>query len=103
MLTTTQPRVEATDRLRLATAEFMQIDDTTYGEGGQYAVRFRGRLTKESTQAYAQAADSFRALGYTPLFRNENGAHVVLAVPGTIDPSCDARTSRSPSRTGKNQ
>jgi membrane-associated protease RseP (regulator of RpoE activity) len=78
--------VEATDRLRVAVARFMQIDDTTLGEGPEYLVRFRGRLLMESTQAYALAAESFRELGFTPLFRKDGGTHVVLAVAGTLNP-----------------
>jgi membrane-associated protease RseP (regulator of RpoE activity) len=46
----------------------------------------------ESTTAYRLAADSFRPLGYTPLFRKEGDAHLVLAVPGAADPPpSDAR------------
>jgi hypothetical protein len=75
-----------TDRLRAAAAQFMSIDDMTLGEGKDFAVRFRGRLMLESTQAYAMAAESFRPLGYTPLFRKEGDTHVVLAVVGTINP-----------------
>jgi membrane-associated protease RseP (regulator of RpoE activity) len=72
--------------LRAAAARFMQIDDTTFGEGAEYQVRFRGRLLMESTQAYAMAAESFRALGYTPLFRKDGDTHVVLAVAGAPVP-----------------
>ena len=86
MLPTTRPMVEATDRLRTAAARFMQIDDTTLGEGPEYQVRFRGRLLMESTQAYALAADHFRELGFTPLFRKDGDTHVVLAVAGTPNP-----------------
>ncbi len=74
------------DRLRAAVQQFMSVDDMTLGEGKDYSVRFRGRLVMESTQAYAMAADSFRQLGYTPLFRKEGETHVVLAVIGTINP-----------------
>ncbi|MCC6187435.1 MAG: site-2 protease family protein [Anaerolineales bacterium] len=86
-LTTTTVDADAADRLRAATAQFMQIDDTTSGEGGSYAVRFRGRLVTDSLAAYDLAARSFRDLGYTPLFRKEGNTHVVLAVAGTINPA----------------
>src|SRR5258706_6041942 len=86
MLPTTRPLVDVTDRLRTAAARFMQIDDTTFGEGADYQVRFRGRLLMDSRQAYAQAAESFRELGYTPLFRKEGDTHVVLAVAGAPVP-----------------
>lgn len=84
--TVQQPIAATTDRLRTVVARFMNIDDMTLGEGKDYAVRFRGRLHMESTQAYALAAQSFRELGYTPLFRKEGETHVVLAVSGTINP-----------------
>jgi membrane-associated protease RseP (regulator of RpoE activity) len=86
MLPTTRPLVDATDQLRTAAARFMHIDDTTLGEAADYVVRFRGRLLMESRQAYAMAAESFRALGYTPLFRKEGDTHMVLAVAGAPVP-----------------
>ena len=75
-----------TERLRAAVAQFMSVDDMTLGEGKDFAVRFRGRLMLESTQAYAMAAESFRQLGYTPLFRKEGDTQIVLAMVGTINP-----------------
>jgi membrane-associated protease RseP (regulator of RpoE activity) len=77
---------DATEQLRRAAAQFMQIDDTTVGATDAYRVRFRGRLLMDSMQAYDQATRLFRELGYTPLFRKEGEAHVVLAVAGTINP-----------------
>ena len=84
--TVQQPVAVSTDRLRAAAMQFMSIEDMTLGEGKDFAVRFRGRLMMDSTQAYALAAESFRPLGYTPLFRKEGDTHVVLAVAGTINP-----------------
>lgn len=81
-----QTTTASTDRLRAAVGQFMSIEDMTLGEGKDYAVRFRGHLVMESTQAYGLAAESFRPLGYTPLFRKEGDTHVVLAVAGTINP-----------------
>lgn len=86
MLPATRPMVEATDQLRAAAARFMNIDDVTTGEGAEYHVRFRGRLLMDSIEAYPLAAESFRKLGYTPLFRKDGDTHVVLAVAGTHDP-----------------
>ncbi len=87
MLTNVQQSTAvSTDRLRAAAAQFMSIEDMNLGEGKDYAVRFLGRLMFESTQAYAQAAESFRQLGYTPLFRKDGETHVVLALAGTINP-----------------
>jgi membrane-associated protease RseP (regulator of RpoE activity) len=87
LLTRTAVTADAPDRLRDAAAQFMQIDDTTIGDDSTYAVRFRGRLITDSIRAYGLASQSFRALGYTPLFRKEGPTHVVLAVAGTIEPT----------------
>jgi len=87
MLTSVQPTTtEKTDRLRAAVQQFMSVEDMTLGEGKDFAVRFRGHLVMDSMQAYALAAESFRPLGYTPLFRKEGATHVVLALQGTINP-----------------
>jgi hypothetical protein len=84
-------RVEATnsvniERLRSAVQQFMSVDDMTLGEGKDFAVRFRGRLVMDSIAAYQRAAETFRPLGYTPLFRKEGDTHIVLALAGTINP-----------------
>jgi membrane-associated protease RseP (regulator of RpoE activity) len=87
MLPSTVPQIETADLLRSAASRFMHITDTTAGSGQDYTVRFRGQLTMESTQAYALAAESFRPLGYTPLFRKEGAEHVVLALAGAETPA----------------
>ena len=74
------------NRLRAAAQQFMQVDDTTVGEGQDYAVRFRGRLTQDSIPAYALAARLFREAGFTPLFRPDGDRHAVLALRGTLNP-----------------
>jgi hypothetical protein len=56
-----------------------------------YTVRFRGRLTMESREAYVRLAEQFRPLGYTPLLRKaekarEGAPHIVLAVRAVIKP-----------------
>lgn len=86
MQPTTLPQIDATELLRSAASQFMHITDTTLGDGKGYAVRFRGRLRMDSIQAYRLAAASFRELGYTPLFRKDGDAHLVLGVPGTLQP-----------------
>ena len=84
--TVQQPIAGTTDRLRMAVGQFMNVDDMTLGDGKDFVVRFRGHLSMESTQAYALAAESFRGLGYTPLFRKDGATHVVLAMAGTLNP-----------------
>lgn len=74
--------------LRPIVAQFMTLADTTYGGPNDvFAVRFSGQLFRDSQEAYAFAAEQFRPLGYTPLFRKAGAAHLVLAVPGVITPT----------------
>ncbi|MBM4425028.1 MAG: site-2 protease family protein [Chloroflexi bacterium] len=72
--------------LRAAVASVMTVSDMTIGRNENYTVRFRGRLTLDSVEAYDRVAAAFRSHNFTPLFRNDSGQHVILAVPGVIDP-----------------
>ena len=66
----------------------LEIEDVTTGNAKQnYLVRYRGRLRGDSATAYDQLAESLRPLNITPLFRKEEGQHVVLLLPGTLNPS----------------
>ncbi|MGH2523319.1 MAG: site-2 protease family protein, partial [Anaerolineales bacterium] len=80
--------MEATDALRMAAAQVMEIHDTTLGDApaDKFAVRFRGRLTLDSLEAYKLVSEKFRALGYTALFRKDGDREAVLAVKGVINP-----------------
>ena len=86
MFLTNKPVGDATDALRSAAGQVMRMEDTTLGDGGRFAVRFRGRLVMDSVEAYAIVAEKFRALGYTTLFRKEGEIDAVIALPGTINP-----------------
>jgi membrane-associated protease RseP (regulator of RpoE activity) len=86
MLLSDKPILESTDALRWAVAEVLEIRDTTLGDADKYVVRFRGRLKMDSIQAYARVSESFRALGYTALFRKDGEADAILAVNGVINP-----------------
>lgn len=86
MLPTDSTPLDSAAALRVATQEFMNIADTTFGGAESYFLRFRGRLKLDSIEAYRLAAEKFRALGFTPLFRKEGDDHAVLAMKGTIDP-----------------
>jgi peptidase M50-like protein len=86
MLPSNYSVVDPTDLLRVAVERVMDVHDTTLGGGDPYVVRFRGRLRMDSVEAYALVSERFRPLGYTALFRNDGGAHAVLAVKGVIDP-----------------
>jgi hypothetical protein len=56
------------------------IEDFTLGSAKEgFLVRYRGRLTApDSAVAYDQLAESLKPLGLTPLFRIEEGQHVIL-------------------------
>jgi len=81
---------DTTDALRAAALQVMTIEDTTFGDEQKgYTVRFRGRLTLDSIEAYARVSKTFHALGYTTLFRKDTATQLdaVLAVKGVIDPA----------------
>jgi membrane-associated protease RseP (regulator of RpoE activity) len=68
-------------------ARVLVIEDITTGEAKSgYQYRFRGRLYGEPQAAYDQLASSLRPHNFTPLFRLENGQHIVLLVQGVINP-----------------
>jgi len=58
-----------------------QVDEVTHGR--VRALRLLGQLTSEAQTAYDQVAPRFRALGFTPLLREEGSREALLAVPGT--------------------
>jgi membrane-associated protease RseP (regulator of RpoE activity) len=68
------------------------IEDFTIGSAKEnYLVRYRGRLVAaDSAQAYDQLAGSLQPLGLTPLFRVEDGQHIILIVKSAPP----AKTSR---------
>lgn len=62
--------------LRNLMLNIMRVDDTTLGPTADTA-RFRGELTQDSAAAYAWLDAQLKPLGLQPLFRNEEGRHVV--------------------------
>jgi len=91
--------VDVTRQLQNAVGDVFAIHDITVGQslvGGLMsqqtlqAVRLRGRLLMDSEQAYRIVSQRFRDLGYTPLFRREDGMDVILALPGGL-PKSEAR------------
>ncbi len=76
-----------TDTLNTIVSRVMRIDDITTGAAGQdFLVRYRGELLGDPTSAYDRLAANLHQLNITPLFREENGTHVILLVEGTIKP-----------------
>jgi membrane-associated protease RseP (regulator of RpoE activity) len=60
-----------------------RIDDITWGdEIGAYLVRFRGELLLDPEQAYDRLVTALSPLNVTPLFRQEEGKHVIVLLKG---------------------
>jgi membrane-associated protease RseP (regulator of RpoE activity) len=71
--------------LRPIVAQVMNVEDTLYGGPDGSTVRFRGRLHRDSVEAFNFVFEQFKPLGYTPLFRKDGANHLVLAMPGVIE------------------
>lgn len=84
----TRARVsDIADRLLPAVRRFMSVEDVDIGETEQqFAIRFRGVLYTESSETYSQLKPVFEREGMTLLLRMEGDEHIVLAVPGVIQP-----------------
>jgi membrane-associated protease RseP (regulator of RpoE activity) len=64
---------------------WLVIEDVTLGDPKRdYLVRYRGRLRGDSQAAYDALAAALRPHDLTPIFREEDEAHVVLLVPGVV-------------------
>jgi membrane-associated protease RseP (regulator of RpoE activity) len=66
----------------------LKIEDITRGDAKkQFVVRYRGRLySEDSAAAYDQLAAALKPLDITPLFRDEQGKHVVILMAGVVRP-----------------
>jgi Zn-dependent protease len=75
------------ERLLPAVRKFMKVQDVVVGGAEhQFAVRFRGMLYSESSETYDRLKPVFEREGVTLLFRMEGNEHIVMAVPGVIQP-----------------
>lgn len=65
------------------------IQDVTLGTAQQgFLFRYRGRLvTEDSAGAYAQLSDGLKPYALTPLFRIEDGQHVIVLVKAIPTPT----------------
>lgn len=67
--------------------EIFQVHDFTLGGPKQtFLLRYRGRLTRDSAEAYDWLADQLRPHDITPLFREEDGFHVIYLIRGVVRP-----------------
>jgi membrane-associated protease RseP (regulator of RpoE activity) len=87
------------DQFQQMVADVMEIDEASFDEdeqedlplamrafGSRTAARFVGRLRLDSEAAYDRLDAGFRTLRHTPIFREERGRHVILALKGRIEP-----------------
>ena len=78
---------DLSERLLLAVRKVMAVQDVTIGGAQQhFAVRFRGKLYLESSEAYERLKPIFEREEMILVFRSEDGEHVINAVPGFIPP-----------------
>lgn len=86
----TAMRQMVADVLTIETETFRHNDDDIPLElramGSQVTARFSGRLRLDSEKAYDQLDAQFATIDHIPLFREENGQHIVIAVEGRINP-----------------
>ena len=65
----------------------MQIDSiTAEAPEEKILARYRGQLSKDSTEAYDQLAQAMKRYGITPLFRDEDDHHLIILMDGVIEP-----------------
>ncbi len=74
------------DAMRRAVEQVFAVDDVTFlGKTDDITVRFRGRLLADSVEAYERLDADFKPFGYTPIFREEEGDQVILAIARRFD------------------
>lgn len=88
------------DQLRDAVEGVFAVEDVTTGKAqmgtivGQQeqreSIRLRGQLLTQADDAYDVVSPRFRDLGYTAVFRRDNGTDVILALAGE-PPKSEAR------------
>lgn len=65
------------------TQRVMDIEQTLWGRSkDKYLVRYQGRLVKPSSEAYDQLSQALESYQITPIFREENGKHVIYLKRG---------------------
>jgi membrane-associated protease RseP (regulator of RpoE activity) len=76
-----------TEILTSLVSRIFRIDDVTAGDPRQFIVRYRGQLlVDDSAQAYDQLSAALEPYGITPLFRVEDGRHVIILIQSLATP-----------------
>jgi len=80
-----------TDSLVQLVSQILDIEDYTLGgTKADFILRFSGRLKLSSEEAYQRLLEQLHPLQLTPLFRSENGTHLIYikeALPKPEEPS----------------
>lgn len=80
------PEEQYADLTRLVSRVF-SIDEITWGTNQQnFVVRYRGRLLKDSTQAYDELAGLLKEREITPIFRVDDGRQTIVLMPFVVNP-----------------
>lgn len=75
------------DNLTPIVARIFSIEAITWGTQEQkFRVRYRGRLKRDSEEAYDELAKALKPHKLTPLFREEEGQHAIILIDGIIEP-----------------
>ncbi len=65
-----------------AVSDFFTVEAILLDAERAGLVRLYGRFLMDPADAYPLARERMQPLGYTPLFREEKGRHLILALPG---------------------
>lgn len=82
------PEIEVLTNL---VSRIFRIEDVTSGDQQRgFLARYRGQLVDgDSAELYDRLADSLTSFNIIPIFRNEDGRHVIYLAPKPADPKQD--------------
>lgn len=71
------------ERLTRLVGKVLRIEQTIWGRSDDpYIVRYQGELIKASSKAYDQLSQALYSSQITPIFRKENGKHIIFLKRG---------------------
>jgi membrane-associated protease RseP (regulator of RpoE activity) len=75
---------DLTATLQAAVADLFTVDSVVLDPEHRGVVRLYGHFLIDSAEAYEQVYARLQAIGYTPLFRENEGRDIIVAQPGRI-------------------
>lgn len=76
------------EQLKSIVGRVMQIDAVVVDPpGGKAVMEFRGRLTKDSIEAYDQLAEALKPHRLTPMMKKDKGQHVIVLLDVVVEPN----------------